>query len=127
VEQLFPELATGTEPKAIVNLAGFLALMDMRALSVWRFAQDILYSVAPFTNVMHLKLLMANAIPALVASSYVGCHVSLSMCPNCPYHFQAYGGWPTMLSLLDNFSRKENVSHVAKQHGIIKCTMLQSR
>jgi hypothetical protein len=69
VEQLSPDLANGKEPKAIVNLAEFSPLMDMQALSVWWFAQDIIYSMPPPTNVMHLNLLIANAIPALVASS----------------------------------------------------------
>ncbi len=89
----FQILPAARSPEAIVNLAGFLPLMDMRALSVWRLAQDIIYSVGPPTDVsMHLKLLMANAVPALVASLYVGCHVSPAMCPNFPYHFHARGG-----------------------------------
>jgi hypothetical protein len=120
VQQFFPDLANGKEPEAIVNLEGFSPLMDMRALSIWRCAQDIIYSVGPPTDVMHLKLLMANAVPALVASSYVGCNVTQSMCPNFPYHFRAHGGWPTMSSLLDDFTRDKTVSHVAKQHDVIK-------
>jgi hypothetical protein len=47
VEHLFPDLANGQEPKAIMNMAGFPPLMDMRALYIWRIAQDIIYSVVP--------------------------------------------------------------------------------
>jgi hypothetical protein len=48
--------------------------------------------VCPPTDAMHLKNLMANAAPALVASSYVGCHLSpannvpkLSMLLSCSW------------------------------------------
>lgn len=84
MEQLFLDLASGKEPKAIVNLAGFSPLMDMRALSVWLFTQDIIYSMAPPTDVMHLQSQMVNAVPALVLSLYVGYHVSPSMCLSFP-------------------------------------------
>ena len=81
--------------------------------------QDAIFSMSPPLDVIHLKILMKNAAPTLVAKSYVGCHVSPAMCPNFQYHFRAHGSWPTQSSLLDDFHRDSNVSHVAKQHDLI--------
>ena len=120
VEQFFPALTVGTLPAAIVNIVGFSPLMDMRSLYTWRVAQDILFSMSPQIDVLHLKMLMEHAAPALVANSYVGDHVLPAMCPNFPYHFRAHGGWPTESSLLEAFHCDANVSHVAKQHDLIE-------
>jgi hypothetical protein len=120
VEQFFPTLTVGTLLAAIENIVGFSPLMDMRSLYTWRVAQDSLFSMSPPIDVLHLKMLMEHAAPALVANSYVGDHVPPAMCPNFPYHFRTHGGWLTESSLLEAFHCDANVSHVAKQHDLIE-------
>ena len=75
--------------------------------------------MGPPTEVMHLKHLMANAVSALVANSYVGGHVSPAICPTFPYHSRAHGGWPMKSPFLSDFHRESTVSRVAKQHDSI--------
>ena len=108
------------QPKAIVNIVGLSLLMDMQSLYAWHVVQDGLFSTSPSLDVMHLKMLIEHAAPALVASSYVGCNISPATCPTFQYHFRAHGGWPTQSSLLKDFHCDANISHVAKQHDLIE-------